>query len=69
MTSYIYIIYDKKRLFEIGIPVNIVSKLLGHSKTSFTTDIYISVMPSFKSNAVKVLDSLYSGLIEKINQL
>ena len=51
------------RLFELGIPVNIVSKLLGHAKTSITTDIYISVMPSLKNDAVKVLDLLHSGQI------
>jgi len=51
------------RLFELGIPVNVVSKLLGHAKTSITTDIYISVIPSLKNDAVKVLDLLHSGLL------
>lgn len=36
------------RLFEIGISVNVVSKLLGHAKASITTSIYISVLPSLK---------------------
>ncbi|MCX7748266.1 MAG: site-specific integrase [Clostridia bacterium] len=60
------------RLFEVGIPVNVVSKLLGHAKTSITTDIYISVMPSLKNDAVKVLDLLHSGKLGNkpiINQL
>jgi integrase len=48
------------RLFERGIFVNVVSKLLGHAKTSITTDIYISVIPSLKSNAIKALDLLHS---------
>lgn len=48
------------RLFQIGVPVNVVSKLLGHAKTSITLDIYISVMPSQKNDAVKALDLLHS---------
>lgn len=60
------------RLFEIGISVNVVSKLLGHSKTSITTDIYISVIPSLKNDAIKSLDLLHSGQIQNkpiVNQL
>lgn len=49
------------RLFELGVPVNVVSKLLGHAKTSITTDIYISVIPQLKTDAVKVLDSLHQS--------
>ncbi|WP_081927100.1 tyrosine-type recombinase/integrase [Pseudobacteroides cellulosolvens] len=47
------------RLFELGVPVNVVSKLLGHAKTSITSDIYISVIPQLKTDAVKVLDSFH----------
>ena len=47
------------RLFELGVPVNVVSKLLGHSKTSITSDIYITVIPQLKTDAVKALDSLH----------
>ena len=47
------------RLFELGVPLNVVSKLLGHSKTSITSDIYISVIPQLKTDAVKALDSLH----------
>jgi len=47
------------RLFELGVPVNVVSKLLGHAKTSITSDIYISVIPQLKTDAAKALDSLH----------
>ncbi|PYG84850.1 phage integrase family protein [Ruminiclostridium sufflavum DSM 19573] len=60
------------RLFERGVSVNVVSKLLGHAKVSITTDIYISVIPSLKSDAIKVLDLLHSEQMENkpiINQL
>lgn len=60
------------RLFEIGVSVNVVSKLLGHSKVSITTDVYISVIPSLKSDAVKALDLLHTGALEVkpiVNQL
>ncbi|MDP4181937.1 MAG: site-specific integrase [Bacillota bacterium] len=49
------------RLFELGVPVNVVSKLLGHAKTSITSDIYISVIPQLKTDAVKVLDLLHQN--------
>ncbi len=52
------------RLFELGVPVNVVSKLLDHAKTSLTTDIYISVMPSLKNDAVKALDLLHSRALD-----
>ena len=52
------------RLFEVGIPVNVVSKLLGHAKVSTTIDIYISVMPSLKTDAVRELDLLHSRMQE-----
>ena len=51
------------RLFELGIPVNVVSKLLGHAKTSITTDIYISLIPQLKTDAVKALDSLHQSKV------
>lgn len=47
------------RLFELGVPVNVVSKLLGHAKASITSDIYISVIPQLKTDAIKALDSLH----------
>lgn len=47
------------RMFELGVPVNVVSKLLGHAKASITSDIYISVIPQLKTDAVKALDSLH----------
>ncbi len=40
-------------------PLNVVSKLLGHSKASITSDIYISVIPQLKTDAVKALDLLH----------
>ncbi|MFZ5988395.1 MAG: tyrosine-type recombinase/integrase [Bacillota bacterium] len=47
------------RMFELGVPVNVVSKLLGHAKASITSDVYISVIPQLKTDAVKALDSLH----------
>lgn len=52
------------RMFELGVPINVVSKLLGHAKASITSDIYISVIPQLKTDAVKALDSLHHSDID-----
>ncbi len=44
------------RCFQKGIPVEIVSKILGHSSPAITTKIYIHIMPHMKRDAVLALD-------------
>jgi integrase len=48
------------RLFERGVPLITVSKLLGHSDTSITADIYTHVMPEEKIKAIEKLNDLFS---------
>lgn len=47
------------RCLEEGIPVNTVSKLLGHSKPSITMDIYQSVLPDLKKQAIEKIEHLF----------
>lgn len=44
------------RCFQKGIPVEVVSKILGHASPSITTRIYIHIMPHMKRDAVLALD-------------
>lgn len=44
------------RCFMKGVPVEVVSKILGHSSPSITTKIYIHIMPHMKRDAVLSLD-------------
>lgn len=44
------------RCFQKGIPVEIVSKILGHSSPTITTKVYIHIMPHMKRDAVLSLD-------------
>ena len=52
------------RCFQKGIPVEIVSKILGHSSPTITTKVYIHIMPHMKRDA---LLSLYEDLKIKAN--
>ena len=54
------------KLFNAGVPINAVSNLLGHAKTSTTLDIYVSLLPSLKKDAIKALDLLHSKPIENV---
>jgi len=47
------------RLFEAGVPIKTVQKLLGHADMQTTQNIYIHVMPSAKTDAVNLLDDLF----------
>ncbi len=49
------------KLFNCGVPVNVISKLLGHSKTSITMDIYVALLPNQQDEAIKALDLLNSN--------
>lgn len=44
------------RCFQKGIPVEVVSKILGHSSPAMTTKVYIHIMPHMKKDAVLALD-------------
>lgn len=44
------------RCFQKGIPVEIVSKILGHASPAITTKVYIHIMPHMKRDAVLTLD-------------
>lgn len=44
------------RCFQKGIPVEVVSKILGHSSPTITTKVYIHIMPHMKRDAVLSLD-------------
>jgi len=47
------------KLFERGVPLKIVSELLGHSNISTTANIYTHVIPKEKTNAVETLNDLF----------
>lgn len=44
------------RCFMKGVPVEVVSKILGHSSPAITTKVYIHIMPHMKRDAVFMLD-------------
>lgn len=44
-----------------GVPVPVVSKILGHSKPSITLDIYAHVLERHTSDATKAIDSLFGS--------
>ena len=48
------------RLFEAGIDVKTVQKLMGHSDYKTTMDIYTHVMPEKKMEAVSIFDKIYN---------
>ena len=47
------------RLFEKGVQLKTVQKLLGHSSIEITADIYTHVMDSEKISAVQKLNDLF----------
>lgn len=47
------------RLFERGVPLKTVQKLLGHSSITITADIYTHVSPTEKISAVEKLNDLF----------
>jgi integrase len=48
------------KLFEKGVPLKTVQKLLGHSDISITANIYTHVMPEQKIDAAEELNDLFS---------
>jgi len=49
-------------LLAAGVPLKVVSELLGHSSVAITVDIYAHVLPEMQQEAVKRMDDLYGGL-------
>ena len=47
------------RMLEAGVPVKVVSEILGHSSVAFTMDRYSHVIPSMQESAVTMLADLY----------
>ena len=49
-------------LIAAGVPLKVVSELLGHSSVAITADIYAHVLPEMQQEVVKRMDDLYGGL-------
>ena len=47
------------RLFEKGVPLKIIQKLLGHSSLEITADIYTHIINGEKISAVQELNDLF----------
>jgi len=46
-------------LLAAGVPLKVVSELLGHSSVAITADIYAHVLPEMQQEVVKRMDDLY----------
>ncbi|HET8671891.1 MAG TPA: tyrosine-type recombinase/integrase [Candidatus Saccharimonadales bacterium] len=44
-----------------GVPLKVVSDILGHSQISTTADLYIHVLPSLRKEAIDLMDSILTG--------
>jgi integrase len=44
-----------------GVPLKVVSDILGHCRISTTADIYTHVLPALKLEAVDIMDSILTG--------
>jgi integrase len=44
-----------------GVPLKVVSDLLGHTRISVTADLYTHVLPSLKREAMDLMDSILTG--------
>jgi integrase len=49
------------QLFANNVPIEIVSKMLGHASVDVTRDIYIHILPESKTATIEILDALFSG--------
>jgi len=47
------------KLFEAGVPLLTISRLLGHSNINITAGTYVGVMPKEKSDAAERLNYLF----------
>jgi integrase len=46
-----------------GIPVNVVSRRLGHVKPSITLDVYGYLLPSMQAEAAQKIDELITPVV------
>jgi integrase len=46
-------------LLAAGVPLKVVSELLGYSSVAITVDIYAHVLPEMQQEAVKRMDDLF----------
>ena len=44
-----------------GVPVKMISEMLGHSSTSFTMDVYGHVLPRLQQQAATEMDAIIGG--------
>jgi integrase len=52
-----------------GVPVLVVSKILGHSKTSTTLDIYGHLIPTMQENAARIMDEIVTPIPVNFGEL
>jgi integrase len=48
-------------LLRAGVPVKVVSERVGHASTSFTQDVYASVLPDLQQDAAERLAAALDG--------
>jgi integrase len=44
-----------------GVPLKVVSEILGHSQISTTADLYVHVLPSLRKEAIDLMNSVLTG--------
>jgi integrase len=47
-------------LLALGVPLKVVSDILGHTQIAITADLYTHVLPAMKREAVDLMDSILS---------
>ena len=52
-----------------GVPVLVVSKILGHSKTSTTLDIYGHLIPVMQEDAARIMDEIVTTIQVDLGEL
>lgn len=52
-----------------GVPVLVVSKILGHSKTSTTLDIYGHLIPVMQEDAARIMDEIVTPIQVDLGEL
>jgi len=56
-------------LLNNGVPVLVVSKILGHSKTSTTLDIYGHLIPVMQEEAAKIMDEIVTPIPVELGEM
>ncbi len=49
-----------------GVPVKVVSEMLGHASTGITEDVYAHVLPHMQANAAAVMDAVLGNRADKV---